>query len=140
MATLLVVASLSGNTKTFIDFVRSNISDELIVDDQFSSSIEDYDKIIIGSYSWGSGRIPKKLKQYLIDNQHYFQNKKVFIYGSGNSIYPKFCGAVDGIEKITTDCGANIIGRFRYEQRFNQSDFTEEELAAIINDLREFDY
>lgn len=135
MSILLSVASLTGNTKTIIDFIKENCTDDIVVCEDFSVSPEEYDKIILGSYSWGNGKIPRRMKKYLIDNQQYFKDKNVFIYGSGNSIYPRFCGAADGIEKIVSDCGANIIGKFKYEQRFNKDDFSEEELTEVINQL-----
>lgn len=131
---LLVCYSKTGNTLTMLPFIKQHVE----VDEDFilSSSIKDYDHIFIGTYTWGDGKIPKKLKQYLIENKDYFKGKKVFVFGSGNSVYPKFCGAVDGIVKIVTDCGADLIGTFKFEQLFRHEECTKEEVDNLIRDLK----
>src|SRR5437764_14267537 len=103
MTPLLVYTTKSGNTKTFVDYLVNKV--DVWVSD-FNSDIRNYDTIILGSYTWGSGKIPPEMKRFLIVNKNLLRGKKVFVFGSGNSIYPKFCGAVDSICKIVTDCGA----------------------------------
>lgn len=133
MSRLIVYTSLTGNTKTFADYLYRHTNDEATISMDNSKSISDYEKIVIGTYSWGNGKIPRKLKKYLIENKDSFKSKDVFVFGSGNSIYPKFCGAVDGVKKIVGDCGANIISEFRFEQRFNETDLTLEEKEQLNN-------
>jgi len=135
---LLVINSMSGNTKTFVDFFKKHCSREVVICEDFSKSIEEYDKIAFGSFTWGNGKIPKKMKQFLIDNHHLLKGKEVFVFGSGNSIYPKFCGAVDGIIKICSDSGAKIIGSFKFEQRFNEDDFSDQDIDNLIETIEKW--
>lgn len=138
MSVLLVVASNTGNTLTFVDFIKKHLKEEIILCTDFSKPIENYEKIIFGTYTWGDGKIPKRMKDYLIENHRSLRNKKIFVYGSGNSIYPKFCGAVDGILKICSDCESNIIGSFKFEQRFIENSLLESEKDILIKQLEEF--
>jgi flavodoxin I len=134
MAPLLLYTSKTGNTKTFANFIKQHV-DNITICNDFTVEIENYDKLVIGAYTWGNGKIPRDLKQFLIDNQYKFKGKKAYIFGSGNSIYPKFCGAVDGISKILTDCGAEIVWKFKFEQMFKESKFSTEELNFLIEKL-----
>jgi flavodoxin I len=130
---LLVYSSRTGNTKTFVDYVSSRINIEV---GDYNSNINEYETIIIGAYTWGDGKIPTDLKEFVINNQHSWKGKKVFIFGSGVSVYPKFCGAVDGIKKIVEDCGAEVTGIFKFEQRFKEKNYSERFLNRIIEKMK----
>ncbi|PEN61653.1 flavodoxin family protein [Bacillus wiedmannii] len=132
MGILLVLASNTGNTKTFVDFLKNHSNQDVEVCTDFSASIEEYSQIAFGSYTWGDGKIPTKMKDYLIENKNHLKNKEVFIFGSGNSVYAKFCAAVDGMEKICTDCGANVTYTYKFEQRFNEEDLLPSERSNLV--------
>lgn len=119
-APLLIYTTKSGNTRTFVQYLSNKL--DFWIAKGFDSSIEDYNVLILGSYTWGAGKIPAEMKRFLIVNKNLLRGKKVFVFGSGNSIYPKFCAAVDGIAKIVTDCGAEVIEIFKFEQRFNEDE------------------
>lgn len=129
---LLIYESKTGNTKTFVDFVTKHINVEI---GDYKTNIVRHQKIIIGAYSWGNGKIPVELKKFLIDNKDKWRGKQIFIFGSGNSIYPKFCGAVDGIKTIVEDCGAEVIGFFKFEQRFDSNDYSTGFLSRMLQKL-----
>lgn len=133
-AIVIAIASLTGNTKTFVDFIKSNYPEQdFVVCEDFSEDLSSYDRIILGSYSWGgSGKIPAKMKKYIIRNKDNFRNKDVLVFGSGNSVYPHFCGAVDGMKTIVDDCGGNIIGDIKFEQRFNEDYIMESDPTQLI--------
>lgn len=131
MKALLVLSSNTGNTRTFADYFLKESSFDIVIDDKFSSNPKEYDHLILGSFTWANGRIPARMKKYLIKNQDLLKGKKVFIFGSGLSIYPKFCGAVDGMEKICIDCGAEVVSTYKFEQRFDEDEISEKELESI---------
>lgn len=136
MVPVLYLLSNTGNTKTFVDFFKKHCEQEIEVCEDLGSPLLQYDKIALATYTWGNGKIPDKMKQFLINNKENLKGKEIFIIGSGLSIYPKFCGAVDGIKKIVTDCGADVIGTFKFEQRFNEGDFSKEELEKLISRIK----
>jgi flavodoxin I len=130
---ILIYCSKTGNTKTFVEYIANKV--DIWVADGFNVDITNYDKIILGSYTWGNGKIPTEMKDFLIKNKDNFKGKRVYVFGSGYSIYPKFCGAVDGIIKIMTDCDADVQWCFKFEKRFNKDDFYEWELNDMIEKL-----
>jgi flavodoxin I len=136
---LVILASETGNTKTFLEFFQSNSQRTLQICEDFSRSPRGFDRLAIGTYTWGNGKIPKRLKDYLIKHRHELADKKIFIFGSGNSVYPRFCAAVDGIEKIVSDCGASVKGTFKFEQRFNEHELNQAELEQLIMNIEHWD-
>lgn len=141
---LLLYWSKTGNTQTFVDHFVSQSSLPVDVYDMKRSPIisardvKKYSKIVIGSYTWGYGKIPEPVKSFIIDNVSAFQNKTVFLFGSGNSIYPKFCGAIDNIEVIMNDIESEVYAKVKIDQRFNVSDYTEEQLRNINKSIKNF--
>ncbi|MEK5205275.1 flavodoxin domain-containing protein [Bacillus sp. FSL R10-2789] len=138
MVVLLVISSNTGNTKTFVDFLKEHSNQDVEVCTDFSASIKDYRQIAFGSYTWGDGKIPTKMKNFLIENRDNLRDKELFIFGSGNSVYPKFCAAVDGIQKITSDCGAIVKGTFKFEQRFELNEHPTKEIELLTKTIHEW--
>lgn len=141
---LLLYWSKTGNTQTFVDHFVSQSSLPVDVYDMkrspviSSKDVKKYSKIVIGSYTWGYGKIPEPVKSFIVDNVSAFQNKTVFLFGSGNSIYPKFCGAIDNIEVIMNDIESEVYAKVKIDQRFNVSDYTEEQLSNINKSIKKF--
>ena len=117
----MVGFSKTGNTYMFMDYLKkfNNNIDEyrFNIRDNVDIDVSLYDLIIIGTNTWGDGKIPKNCKEFVINNAIKYK-KDWIVFGTGNSIFAHFCGAVDGIEKILSDTGNNIIYTFKYEQRF----------------------
>lgn len=110
-----------------MDEFRFNISEDVNID------ISPYDLIIVGTNTWGNGKIPPNCKQFVIDNALKYK-KDWIVFGTGNSIFTHFCGAVDGICKILNDTNNNIVSSLKYEQRFNVSDFSNDNSLSMIVD------
>lgn len=139
MPPVVFLMSNTGNTRTFIEFLRKHSEQDIEICEDFSSSLlSSTNQISLGTFTWSNGKIPKKMKNFLIENQREFKNKDVFIFGSGLSIYPKFCAAVDSVEKIVNDCEANVKGKFKFEQRFNEEDFSKDEIDQLINQIKQW--
>lgn len=104
--TLLIIAeSLSGNTNSFVERVQEqypewyiHVTTPFIVDASMFKL--DWDKIMIGCYTWANGKIPKETKAMVIEFRDFLLAENVLIFGSGWSIYQHYCGAVDGISTI----------------------------------------
>lgn len=133
------VATITGNTPTAIPFIEKCLGSKLDVELNPSESIVvTEDQFIIGTYTYGTGKIPEDLKKFLIENQHNFKGKRVFIFGSGNSIYKYYNRAVDSIKKILEDCGAIVEVTLKFEQRFDEEQFEEEELFTLKGSIKKF--
>lgn len=128
---LLMLASNTGNTESFVYLLEDNSTREIEICKNFRTPLKDYKKIAIGCYTWGNGKIPRRMKNYLMNNYKDLKDKDVFIFGSGNSIYPNFCNAVNSISKICEDSGALVHGTLKFEQQFNSEEYSEQELSNI---------
>ena len=136
MKILMVGFSKTGNTYMFMDYLKkfNNNIDEyrFNIRDNVDIDVSLYDLIIIGTNTWGDGKIPKNCKEFVINNAIKYK-KDWIVFGTGNSIFAHFCGAVDGIEKILSDTGNNIIYTFKYEQRFIEEDLDLEDRKIVNN-------
>lgn len=140
---LLIYWSKTGNTKSFIDFFVENSSCKVDVYNMKNgmlkkSELKKYNKICIGTYTWGYGKIPKQVKEFIIKHQDMLSNKEFFLFGSGNSIYPKFCGALDNIEIILNDLNSNVNSLVRIDQQFNKDDFTYSQIDRMKQNIKNF--
>lgn len=129
--------SKTGNTFTFIDYITKNISnnvDTIKVNykDAPSVDLSDYDLIIIGSSTWGDGKIPKNCKEFIISHATKY-NKKWIVFGTGNSLFVNYCTAVDSIKKILEDTGNTVLETFKYEQRFNLDKLEDSDIIKLRN-------
>lgn len=135
MNILIYYASLTGNTYSFIDYVKKEFPDNkytIVSEREMRKSPIDmskFDKIMIGTYTWSTGKIPNRVKRFIIDNREILKDKKPLIFGSGITIYPHFCGAVDNIEIIIDE----DLTKIRFELTFEPK-----ENGENIKLLREF--
>jgi flavodoxin I len=102
MQACLIYTSITGNTKAVMEMIydalkQSDIAPELIhVRDLDYESLPYYDYIIVGTYTFGNGDIPREmipLYQHL--SQTDLRHLRSAIVGTGDRFYPYFCGAVD---------------------------------------------
>lgn len=77
-------------------------------------SILKYDTIIIATSTLGEGEIPKAFKP-LIPQFLELQDKNIGLFGSGNSIYPNFCGALDSFEDFLKRRN-KVLFKFKFEE------------------------
>ncbi|MEH7121398.1 flavodoxin domain-containing protein [Neobacillus vireti] len=102
MKVAIVYASVTGNTKELAYVIYRNFlsrSADVMIDRVESFSVEclsTFDAIIIGTYTWGDGEIPKEMWK-LYHTIEKLENKNLItaVFGTGDSFYPKYCGAVD---------------------------------------------
>jgi flavodoxin I len=98
----LVYNSKTGNTEELVQilfrlFLKKNIDVALYRIEQFPlMELSQFDGFVLGTYTWGDGEIPFEM----IDLYHELEIQDVKhmitgIVGTGDSGYPKFCGAVD---------------------------------------------
>ncbi|MWC27772.1 flavodoxin [Paenibacillus sp. MMS18-CY102] len=112
---IIVFASMSGNTEELSDAIAEGVKAAGLepvvknVMDTEASQLEQYDAIIIGAYTWGDGELPDEMLDYYeaMDGLD-LNGKQAAVFGSGDSAYDIFCGAVDTLEQKLKDRGAAI--------------------------------
>ncbi|MNC02594.1 Flavodoxin [compost metagenome] len=129
--------SNSGNTKSLVEEFSKNNSkfDVFNLKKQTNLSIiENYDTIIIGTPTLGNGIPPAYFSKNASELKKYLCNKNIGLFGSGNSIYPYYCGALDVLwEWLKND--NNMLFKFQFESYPTNKaikDFTD-----LLNNIKE---
>ncbi|MGK9184792.1 flavodoxin [Priestia filamentosa] len=112
---ILVFASMTGNTETIADLVGKGVEGtgvELTIrelPDGEPKELEDYDGILLGSYTYGDGELADEFLDFYEDMDTLnLTGKKASVFGSGDQSYENFCAAVDILSEKLTELGAII--------------------------------
>lgn len=112
---------MGGNTKEVANIISQTIRDEnisvLISDLDENIDIEEYSLVFIGSYTWGNGNLPQRVREYLkwLLKENSFNLPTFSVYGTGDTQWTHFCRAVDELE-YHLNKKANVIGKLKIEQ------------------------
>lgn len=100
----IVYASQTGNTEIITDIVEAKLkelSHEVVVksfdfDEIHIDTLEDYDAILVGTYTWDDGELPYEAEDFYIDMESMEMNNYIVgVYGSADSFYDTYGGAID---------------------------------------------
>jgi flavodoxin I len=102
MKVAIIYTSVTGNTEELAEEIyRIFLSQSVTItihriDDFPVSQIHQYDVVVIGTYTWGNGTIPEEIWR-LYHEMEALERKDMItaVFGTGDSCYPRFCGAVD---------------------------------------------
>lgn len=102
MKIAIVYSSKTGNTeelaqRIFHLFLNKNVMVSLFRIEQFRvRDLSQFAAIVIGTYTWGNGEIPQEMMElYRAFETQDVKKVLTGVIGTGDSGYPKFCGAVD---------------------------------------------
>ncbi|OCA85797.1 flavodoxin [Bacillus sp. FJAT-27225] len=98
----IIFSSVTGNTRELIEIINSEFHRYAIFPAIYPADIfplqdlKKFDAIIVGTYTWGNGNIPKEMVPiFQAFEQQDVKNTVTGVVGTGDSFYPYFCGAVD---------------------------------------------
>ncbi|MCC2929659.1 MULTISPECIES: flavodoxin [Bacillus] len=114
---LLVYATMSGNTEAMADLIEKGLQEAEAEVDRFEAMdiddaelFNDYEHIILGTYTWGDGDLPDEFLDLAEEMDALdFTGKTCAVFGSGDTAYEFFCGAVDTLEEKIKDRGGEIV-------------------------------
>ncbi|MGG0717097.1 flavodoxin domain-containing protein [Robertmurraya massiliosenegalensis] len=113
---LLLFHSLSGNTKKIADCLEMALRENQIqvikkaMADCTLENIKRFDTIILGSYTWGKGELPKACQRLFEEIADLDLSSKSFaIFGSGDSSHEVFCAAVDLLEARINEKNGHLL-------------------------------
>ncbi|PID75921.1 MAG: flavodoxin [Deltaproteobacteria bacterium] len=116
---LIVFGSTTGNTENVANRIGEVLSDKgvsvtvkNVTDATVAELGGEYDVTLLGSSTWGDDAI-----EFQEDFEPFFEeldsanlkDKKVALFGCGDSSYEFFCGAVDQLEEKMEKLGANLV-------------------------------
>lgn len=114
--TLIVYASMTGNTEEIADLIAEGIhqagatfvqKDILEVD---AAELQHYDGILLGTYTWGDGDLPDEFLDFYEEmNTLNLTGKRAAVFGSCDSSYEHRGGAVDHLMEKLRELGADIV-------------------------------
>ena len=117
---LIIYGSTTGNTEAVAEQISDILKDKgvevtmkNVVDATVAELGNGYDLAVLGSSTWGDDDI-----EFQEDFQIFYEDlgkaelkdKKVAIFGCGDSSYEHFCGAVDLLEEKMDTLGGEIVG------------------------------
>jgi flavodoxin I len=112
---ILVYASISGNTEEIANLIAEGIREmdiEPVIKDVFdvnATGLENYDGILLGSYTWGDGDLADDFLDFYDEMDDLDLNgKSAAAFGSGDHAYQYFCAAVDILQEKLEQLGAKI--------------------------------
>ncbi|WP_379129434.1 flavodoxin [Paenibacillus sp. sgz500958] len=116
MAKVLVAyASLTGNTEEIAELIAEGVrhaGGEAVlrsVTDCNASEIKGYDGVLLGAYTWGDGELPDEFLDFYEEmDELELGSVPSAVFGSGDTGYEIYCGAVDLIEQKLKERGAVI--------------------------------
>ncbi len=97
----VIYASVTGNTYMLAQMVYDHLLEAKLVADMFpinqltTVDLQKYDMILIGTYTWGSGEIPRDMMPLYKEFEKGELTRSVTgVFGTGDKCYPYYCGAV----------------------------------------------
>ena len=102
MRAAIIYSSVTGNTSYIAETIQENmekrnVPTDLIPVDEFNPErLYDYDIVAIGTYTWANGEIPIEMEEvYDAFETESLQHLVTGVFGSGDSFFAHYCGAVD---------------------------------------------
>lgn len=136
----VIYASMSGNTEAIADMIMEQLTEqnhEVELKDMLSlSSANDlftYDLVFIGMYTWGDGDYPDECLDIIEEMEQLDLDQQLFsLFGSGDTSYPEFCGALDKLKELIKGQNGICLGEpLRIE--FNPSKADEEDIQNFVH-------
>ncbi|WP_151734552.1 flavodoxin [Paenibacillus tengchongensis] len=113
---LVAFASLTGNTEEMAELIVEGIraaGGEAVmksVTDCNAIEIQEYEGVLLGAYTWGDGELPDEFLDFYEEmDELELQGVKAAVFGSGDTGYEIYCGAVDQLEAKLKERGGVIV-------------------------------
>ncbi|MCA1292648.1 flavodoxin [Paenibacillus sp. alder61] len=113
---IIVYASLTGNTEEMAELIAEGIRDTGVaadlkmVEDCSAALLLEYDGYLLGTYTWGDGELPDEFTDFADELEDIrLQGGPAAVFGSGDTTYRLYCGAVDELEGRLRKLGASIV-------------------------------
>ncbi|MDL4842995.1 flavodoxin [Aquibacillus rhizosphaerae] len=115
---ILLYTSMSGNTEEMAGIIEKSINSHGIKVDKFQIDLDDfsatdlidYEAILFGTYTWGDGDIPYEAEEFYDDLEEIdLSGKVVALFGSCDSMYPNYGGAIETFSNRFKERGAAVV-------------------------------
>ncbi|CAM3796229.1 hypothetical protein GCM10009865_49480 [Aeromicrobium ponti] len=102
---------------------------------QSASELLNYDLTFIGMYTWGDGDYSDECLDMIEEIEQLDLEKHPFvIFGSGNTSYSEFCGALDQLQRLIEEQGGTVVGD-PLKIEFNPEPADEADIKRFVSKL-----
>ena len=115
---IVIFGSSTGNTELLAGVVEKGFKEDSFevttknVAEVNPAQLRDYDLIAFGSSTWGDGELQADFIDFYEQlSADILKEKKVCVFGPGDSSYEQFCKAIDLIEAKVKECGGQLAGK-----------------------------
>lgn len=115
---LVVYASQTGNTElmaeAMVDYLKAKSCDVIIKTFDFDwvepEELLEYDGVLIGTHTWDDGEMPYEVEDFYEEVEEVDISGRLFgVFGSGDSFYDIFGGAIDLVANRLENLGADVL-------------------------------
>lgn len=115
---LMIYASQTGNTERATEILQEQLEElehDVMVesfgfDDIMVEDLEQYDAVLIGTYTWGDGDLPFEAEDFYIDMEGFDLSESLIgVYGTGDSFFETFGIAVESMWERAEESGAMMV-------------------------------
>ena len=141
---IILFASTTGNTElmaeAIADYLVQNKHDVVIKTFDFDPidvvELAEYDAVLVGTHTWDDGDLPYEVEDFYEELEDVDITGKVFgVFGSADSFYDTYGGAVDLIGDRVKDLGAALLPlRLKVDLEPDKKDIVRcEEFAVMVS-------
>lgn len=115
---LVVYASTTGNTEVMAEAIAEHLihlQQEIVIktfdfDPVYVDEITEYDAVLVGTHTWDDGCLPYEVEDFYDDLEDVDISGKIFgVFGSADSFYDSYGGAIDLIGDRVQQLGATLL-------------------------------
>src|SRR5690625_1067601 len=115
---LLLYASVTGNTELMAEVIEDeliHLKHEVVVktfdfDPIYIDEVADYDAVLVGTHTWDDGELPYEVEDFYDDLEDVDITGKIFaVFGSADSFYDSYGGAIDLVGDRVQQLGATLL-------------------------------
>lgn len=115
---LVAYASTTGNTELMAEAIADHLNDhqhEVVIksfdfDPIYVDEIAEYDAVLIGTHTWDDGSLPYEVEDFYDDLEDVdITGKIIGVFGSADSFYDNYGGAIDLIADRVQQLGAKLL-------------------------------
>lgn len=106
---------MTGNTEFMAECIANElqlVGEEVVLKEAafaYVEELEEYKQILLGTYTWGDGDLPDEAVDFYEEVKEIdLLGKKVACFGSGDTSYRSFAGAVDIWEELLKEKGCSL--------------------------------
>ncbi|WP_100400020.1 flavodoxin domain-containing protein [Bacillus sp. FJAT-44742] len=111
MKAAVIYASVTGNTEELAELIKKYLEMRDIDVVSYPSALfplsqlQDFQIVAVGTYTWGNGEIPREMRDlYTAFEEHGSKKLTTGVFGTGDSLFPRYCGAVNEFRDMLYVC------------------------------------